>query len=79
MPGDAAPVVRHVAPTTPLLEHDAALEDALLDEDDGREGRAMHANERVGLTRRATDRERILKFGSTVRARLVRREAAAEA
>ena len=66
---------RHAVPTVALLEHDEALEEALLDEDEGREGRDLDDGERVGLARRAGERERILKFGSTVRARLARRDA----
>lgn len=59
-----------VVPTVPLLEHDEALEESVLDCDEGLmdESRATISSERVGLTRNATARERILKFGSNARA-----------
>jgi hypothetical protein len=60
----------HVVPTVALLEPDETLEDAVLDEDEGREGRPLRPCEAIGLTPRATDHERIRKFGSVLEARL---------
>lgn len=68
----SAPTVCHVLPTTPLLEADDALEERLLDADEGRDGRPkLTSREEIGLTAAADDREKILKFGSTRNADLL--------
>lgn len=54
-------------PTVALLEHDAALEEAILDEDEGHTKRVVKS-EGVGLTADADDAERILKYGSVAKA-----------
>ena len=61
---------RLYVPTVPLLEHDDALEDDVLDEDDGCEQHTLRDAERAGLTARASDAERIEKYGSIVHAEL---------
>lgn len=64
---DARP---HAVLTTPVLEPCPGLEDDLCDTDDGCDRRTLRACETAGLTPRSTDEERILKFGSALRAKL---------
>lgn len=66
---------RAYVPTAPLLAHDDALEDDVLDDDDGCAVHPLHRRELVGLTRRASTSERIVKFGSTAASRAAMREA----
>ena len=60
----------HLVPALPLVERNEGLEDDYLDADEGCEGAACSAYERIGLTRDADDAERIRKFGSSRAARL---------
>ena len=65
---DAA--TRHVCPLAPLLAPDAALEAEYVARAAPARDAPPTARERVGLTREADARERIVKFGSTRAARL---------
>ena len=63
---------RYAVPTVALLEHDEALEEAVLDEDEGREGRALDPGERVASIAPRGRARAHRAFGSTVRADLAR-------
>ena len=63
--------LHHVVPMVPLVEADPKLEEAILTADPGHpDASSCGAHERIGLTRDADDRERILKYGSSSAARL---------
>ena len=58
--------VQIVIPCFPLLHSSsAAVEEDWLDEEEGCDLLLVTASARVGLSRRSTDAERILKFGTT--------------
>lgn len=60
----------HGVPNVPLLEHDEALEDRVIDDDDGVQRTPLRRCERAGLTPRGGDLERIVKYGSTFAAKV---------
>ena len=62
-----------MVPNVALLETtDASLEDDIIDEDEGCAECALKKRETLGLTLHASDSEKILKYGSTFAARLVK-------
>lgn len=57
-------------PNVALLAHDEGMEDDLVDHDEGCGSHVLHRREAVGLSRRAADYEKIVKFGSAAAARI---------
>ena len=64
------PEVVHMAPSHPLLAHNARVEDDILDFDEGLEGYTISDAERVGITAASSSNERMVKYGTLFRARV---------
>lgn len=60
----------HHVPSVPLLAHDDALEDRILDEDQGLDQRPVSGLEAAGLHPFSNDAEKITKFGSAMLAQI---------
>ena len=68
---DQAAQGRHALPTRAVVAHNDRVEDEIIDHDAGSDAMQPSANELVGLSRHATGTERIVKYGTLLRARAV--------